>query len=69
MTAIDLIRPAKPVTTFWHTLSSWFAPKPKAPSGRLPQTDKFMRDTGLSATQRELLELQWPSQTTRHPML
>ena len=69
MTAIDTIRPTKPTFNFWHTMSVWLLPKPQAPSRPMPPHDRLARDAGLSPTERELLTLQWPSQTTRHPML
>ncbi|SLN21564.1 hypothetical protein TRL7639_00588 [Falsiruegeria litorea R37] len=69
MTAIDAIRPAKPTINFWHTVSLWPFAMRQAPSCPMPPSDRLARDAGLSPTERELLTLQWPSQTTRHPML
>ncbi|GAB5435356.1 hypothetical protein TRM7615_03576 [Falsiruegeria mediterranea M17] len=69
MTAIDLIRPVKQTDRFWHNALKWLNPKPSAATGPLPRDDRFARDAGVTSTQQALLELQWPSQTTRHPML
>ncbi|WP_164661742.1 hypothetical protein [Tropicibacter sp. Alg240-R139] len=69
MTAIDLTQPAKPIATFLHRMRAWFVPKAPIPTGTMPQTDRFARDAGLGPTDRALLQLQYPSQTTRHPML
>lgn len=69
MTAIDLIRPTEQTDHFWHNALTWLRPRANTATGPLPRDDRFARDAGLTLTQQALLELQWPSQTTRHPML